>query len=321
MKPRKNRIKTSGPVMINSYTYGVLYNQFLDEFLPRLCRENGVKVDKRSCRTMRNIFDPPESDGDQYEVFPSVTMLNRAKQAVLAEIARQEKQTKRGRRQTTVGSIRHRGGMERMFYLATGEEDLYIDYDMMRKMVNEAKLSKFKGDDRHDMGYMDPNRGCLRINNGTKMTMYDIKMTLMHEIMHNTIKRRGRPGNPEISEATEHLAMALCGDPDEFTVLLEEPKIEPRQDEGDLEADSDSESYCDDGFKPYEEQGHEDDDAYHEQYLAYLRHWGFCIEDIPTICSTPVTRDLENSTAVQRELSESREPEQKVPKLSRSQTF
>merc|ERR1719163_892444 len=69
---------------------------------------------------------------------------------------------------------------------------------------------------------MDPNINRIKINSNHKMTMYDIKVTLMHEVMHNTVKRWGRPGNPEISESTEHLAMALCGDPVEFTNLLED---------------------------------------------------------------------------------------------------
>jgi len=285
LKPRKNRTKASGPVEINSYTYDVLYGQFLDEFLPKLCKENGVDIDKRSCRVMRNIFDPPEEDNDEYEVIPSITMLKKAQHHVLAEIDRQEKQSRRA------GRI---SGMERMFYLATGERDLHVDFAMMRKMVREVKLMKFTGDDRHDMGYMDPNINRIKINSGHKMTMYDIKVTLMHEVMHGTIKRSGRPGNPEISEATEHLAMALIGDPDEFTVLLEEPKL------------------CDPvgtpGFAPWEEDSNcdeeleqppcrEDEDwdfHYLQSQLNYLSKLGFDMEDIPDICSPPMKRHIES---------------------------
>merc|ERR1719163_1687721 len=80
---------------------------------------------------------------------------------------------------------------------------------------------------------MDPNINRIKINSNHKMTMYDIKVTLMHEVMHNTVKRYGRPGNPEISEATEHLAMALCGDPDEFTVLQNQSRAEALQSDMD----------------------------------------------------------------------------------------
>jgi len=286
LKPRKNRTRTSGPVEINSYTYDVLYRQFLDEFLPKLCKENGVNIDKRSCRVMRNIFDPPDEDSDEYEVEPSSNMLKKAQHFVLAEIDRQEKQSKRA------GRI---SGMERMFYLATGERDLHVDFAMMRKMVREVKLMKFTGDDRHDMGYMDPNINRIKINSGHKMTMYDIKVTLMHEVMHGTIKRVGRPGNPEISEATEHLAMALIGDPDEFTVLLEEPKLcaTPGNDlfapwDGDYENGD-----CDDEQPPCRED--EDwDFHYLQSQLQYLSKLGFDMEDIPDICSPPMQRHIES---------------------------
>lgn len=297
LKPRKNRVKTSGPVEINAYTYDVLYKQFLDEFLPKLSKENGVKVDKRSCRVMRNIFDPPTLAEEQYEELPSPSMLKKAQEAVFAEIARQEKQSKRGK---TTG---RRSGMERMFYLATGEEELFVDFDMMRKLVKETKLYKFTGDDRHDMGYMDPNINRIKINSGHRMTIYDITVTLMHECMHNTIKRVGRPGNPEISEATEHLAMALCGDPDEFTVLLAEPKLDDFESYDD--EDSFGEEYTNDCDYPWEETESDNeyeklmsDEKYYQKYLMHIQKLGFELDDIPDICSPDCKKDLQRAEKV-----------------------
>lgn len=309
LKPRKGKANTSGPVDINSYSYGVLYNHFLDEFLPKLCKDNGVHTDKRSCGVMKAIFEPSEEAADQYEVEPSPTMLKKAQQAVLTEIDRQEKQSKRA------GRI---SGMERMFYLATGERDLAVDFDMMRKMVREAKLARFRGDDFPDMGYMDPNINRIKINSGHRMTMYDIKVTLMHEVMHGTIKRSGRPGNPEISEVTEHLAMALCGDPDEFTLLLPKDKLVPPPCEFS-EMDSD---YEDVGLdeQPQERPDEDWDYVYLQSQLKYLSKLGFDMDDIPDIVSPEMRGRIESQSAALSRLSKSPYSEKNPGKLVRANT-
>lgn len=156
------------------------------------------------------------------------------------------------------------------------------------------------------LGYMDPNINRIKINSGHRMTMYDIKVTLMHESMHNTIKRAGRPGNPEISEATEHLAMALCGDPDEFTVLLAEPKLDDFDSdeefgvyEGDFPWDeSDSEECGEDVSQEFERVMSEE--KYYQKYLQHIQKLGFELDDIPDICSPDCKKDLSRAQSRMR---------------------
>ena len=45
------------------------------------------------------------------------------------------------------------------------------------------------------------------------MTQRALTSVLCHEALHNLCRRHGRPGNPFLAEDTEHMAMALLGDP------------------------------------------------------------------------------------------------------------
>lgn len=317
LKPRKAKSETSGPIEINHYTYGVLYDRFLTQYLKKLNPDNEFKIDKRSFPPMKNIFFPPDNDIEQYEVIPSKSMLKKAQQAVLQEIERQFNQSKRS------GRI---SGLERMFYLATKEPDLVVDWDMMRRLVKEAKLMKFTGADAHDMGYMDPNINRIKINSNHKMTMYDIKVTLMHEVMHNTVKRYGRPGNPEISEATEHLAMALCGDPDEFTVLLDGPSIKvdpPARSDWCWLDESEYEEGDYDGEQPPHRDGQDTEDwEYDERRIEYIERLGFSLEDIPDkiVCSPPLQRRIESTVSHQNTRCSPAYSSSRPGKLKRSAT-
>merc|ERR1711964_516015 len=138
-----------------------------------------VKIDRRSCRGMR-IFDPPKGSSNyivQYRVEPSEQMLEAAKRAVLGEIDRQEKLSKAGK-----------SALEKAFYLSSGEKCLIFKYDMMQELVQRAKIINFRGEDKKDMGYNDPNRVlCARVNRLKKMRLSDVKMTLMHEALHQTV--------------------------------------------------------------------------------------------------------------------------------------
>lgn len=53
------------------------------------------------------------------------------------------------------------------------------------------------------------------------MTQRALNSVLCHEALHNLARRTGRPGNPFLAEDTEHMAMALLGDPQ----LVHEPSL------------------------------------------------------------------------------------------------
>jgi len=86
----------------------------------------------------------------------------------------------------------------------------------MKKLVSTARFSdpseqKQFGPD--DDAYNDNVR--IILNREKYFVESKICITLLHECLHNTVERAGKPGNPQLSEQTEHTAMALLGDRDE----------------------------------------------------------------------------------------------------------
>merc|ERR1711964_800931 len=64
---------------------------------------------------------------------PTEAMLRKAKKRVIAAILRQYELSK----------TKQDAPLERAFYIATAEPTLFFDYDLMLKMVRDAKLVKF----------------------------------------------------------------------------------------------------------------------------------------------------------------------------------
>merc|ERR1711964_526355 len=91
----------------------------------------------------------------------------------------------------------------------------------MRKLVRDATLRAFNGKncDKDAIGYMCADDWHVVLNSKYKMSRYLMRTTLMHEALHSTVERRGRKCNPCLSTETEHIAMALLGDPDEFNEI------------------------------------------------------------------------------------------------------
>lgn len=170
--------------------------------------------DKRSFRGMRNIFDPPKKKLP--ECLPSKSRLEIEKRVVINEIKRQQH----------LSTLSRGSPLERAFYVATGEKSLLFDYPLMLRMVKSARLIPFKKNvcDSDALGYMDPNVCVMKINSLLKMTRHDLRITLMHEALHGTVKRQGRGCPPDLSTDLEHLAMALLGDPDEYNDFYNDKK-------------------------------------------------------------------------------------------------
>lgn len=103
------------------------------------------------------------------------------------------------------------------FYIATREPQLDFNWEEARRRVRCARLDRRRAIDDWD--------GCLAMNSGETVSTCEIFVCgtrpitlralvslLCHESLHN-FARRTRRGNPYVSEDTEHIAMALLGDP------------------------------------------------------------------------------------------------------------
>jgi len=103
------------------------------------------------------------------------------------------------------------------FYVATGEPQLDFNWAEAKRRVRCARLDRRRAIDEWD--------GCLAMNSGDTVSTCEIFVCgtrpvtlralvslLCHESLHN-LARRTRRGNPYVSEDTEHIAMALLGDP------------------------------------------------------------------------------------------------------------
>jgi len=86
----------------------------------------------------------------------------------------------------------------------------------MKKLVSTARFcdpSEQKQFGPDDDAFNDNVR--IILNGEKHFDESKICITLLHECLHNTVERAGKPGNPQLSEQTEHMAMALLGDRDE----------------------------------------------------------------------------------------------------------
>jgi len=149
------------------------------------------------------LFDPcPEGEKGQAR---NIKMLLRAKKKVLKELSRQQEL-----------GIYTPSPLEQAFLDATNESFLTIDYGWMKKLVRTARFSDPSEQERFMPDVDAWNDNVEIILNSEKLFVESkICQTLLHECLHNTVERAGKPGNPQLSEQTEHMAMALLGDRDE----------------------------------------------------------------------------------------------------------
>mmetsp|Transcript_30253 Transcript_30253/g.85307 ORF Transcript_30253/g.85307 Transcript_30253/m.85307 type:complete len:269 (+) Transcript_30253:79-885(+) len=135
---------------------------------------------------------------------PSLAMLGAAKRAVVDFYDREMAQG-------------HRSHVVKAFYMASGESELRFEWAEARRRVMMAELDYSRE--------IDSWKDCLAMNSGEtnadckiyicgtrRITLRALTSLICHEGLHN-LARRTRRGNPFLSEDTEHIAMALIGDP------------------------------------------------------------------------------------------------------------
>lgn len=147
---------------------------------------------------------------------PTNGMLQAAKKKVLTFLKREE--AKEAKESTS--------DLVRAFQLASGEVSLRFDWSFAKQRVKKASFDRQRKVDKWDeclaMTSGDTNATSEIFICGTKfMTQRALTSVLCHEALHNLARRHGRPGNPFLAEDTEHIAMALLGDPQ----LVHEPSL------------------------------------------------------------------------------------------------
>jgi len=172
------------------------------------CSRSRLPCDRRKMRKIR-LFDPTD-DGEKPQK-RSEAMLQRAKQRVLKELSRQQ----------TLG-IYKTSNLEQAFLDATGETHLTFNYESMKKLVRNAHF----GDSNQQKCFATDDDAFndnveIILNRERPFVEREIASTLLHECLHNTVERCGKRGNPQLSEKTEHIAMALLGDRDEQQVYFQ----------------------------------------------------------------------------------------------------
>ena len=146
---------------------------------------------------------------------PTKDMLQIAKKKVLSFLEREE--AKEAKDSTS--------DLIRAFQLASGELVLRFDWSFAKQRVKYASFDRKRKVDKWDeclaMTSGDSNATSEIFICGTKfMTQRALNSVLCHEALHN-LARRTRKGNPFLAEDTEHMAMALLGDPQ----LVHEPSL------------------------------------------------------------------------------------------------
>mmetsp|Transcript_83478 Transcript_83478/g.145113 ORF Transcript_83478/g.145113 Transcript_83478/m.145113 type:complete len:220 (-) Transcript_83478:109-768(-) len=135
---------------------------------------------------------------------PSKEMMEAAKMAV----------TRFFERQAHLGMRSH---VVKAFYMASGERNLHFDWPQAIRRVRRARLDRRRK--------IDSWKECLAMASGDtvadseifiagtrRVTLRALTSLMCHEGLHN-LARRTRRGNPYLGEETEHIAMALIGDP------------------------------------------------------------------------------------------------------------
>lgn len=140
----------------------------------------------------------------QYGRVPSKAMLATAKAAVIRFLENEE-------------ALGIRSHVVQAFYLASGECNLSFAWAWAKQRTRRAKLDCRKAIDSWQDAYAmvsgDSNATSEIYVCGTRrITLRALTSLICHESLHN-LARRTRRGNPFLGEDTEHVAMALVGDP------------------------------------------------------------------------------------------------------------
>jgi len=168
----------------------------------RPCARNRMPCDRRKMRKIR-LFDPSKikSKGKS----GNESMLQRAKRRVIKELNRQK----------DLGRYKP-SPLEQAFFDATNENFLAFDYERMKTLVRNARFCNSR-EQKDFQAYDDAYNDNINIvlNRNIPFVESEICITLLHECLHNTVERSGKPGNPQLSAQNEHTAMALLGDREE----------------------------------------------------------------------------------------------------------
>lgn len=176
-----------------------------------------LPVDRRKMRGIK-LFDPPKSRKGARK--GSEPMLRRAKEVVLATLEKHEalgqKMKKPSPLEQAYLDAAGRAAAENNGGETPDQVVLTFDYNWMKELVQKAQFGKPNprmGFDVDDAAYNDNT--IIVINSTIPRVQKEISIILMHECLHNTVERACCRGNPNLSEETEHMAMALLGDRDE----------------------------------------------------------------------------------------------------------
>jgi len=172
----------------------------LTEVEGKPCAVSRMPCDRRKMRKIR-LFDPPSNTVSGQKA--NKTMLERAKRKIIKELTRQQ--------QAYPGVP---SPLEQAFMDASQESFLSFDYDGMKSLVRNARFGDSRDEFLVDDDAYNDNTNIV-LNQNIPFVESEISRTLLHECLHNTVERAGKPGNPQLSEKTEHVAMALLGDREE----------------------------------------------------------------------------------------------------------
>eukprot|EP00437_Effrenium_voratum_P040232 CAMPEP_0181475908 /NCGR_PEP_ID=MMETSP1110-20121109/41433_1 /TAXON_ID=174948 /ORGANISM="Symbiodinium sp., Strain CCMP421" /LENGTH=232 /DNA_ID=CAMNT_0023601173 /DNA_START=82 /DNA_END=780 /DNA_ORIENTATION=- len=136
---------------------------------------------------------------------PTKQMLETAKKQVKRFLAREK-------------ALGDESKVVKAFQLASGEPSLRFDWQFAEEKARNASLDRCQK--------VDQWSECFAMTSGhsnltseiflcgtKKLTQKALNSLLCHESLHNLARRNMRPGNPFFAEDTEHMAMALLGDP------------------------------------------------------------------------------------------------------------
>lgn len=117
------------------------------------------------------------------------------------------------------------------FHIASGEVNLFFDWDLAKSRVRNARLDRRRAIDPWITGLAMlvwggdtlPAQNGIWLCGTRKLSQGALTSLICHEALHNMV-RRLRPGYKWLSEETEHVAMAFLGDPQLQPVYSEAPQ-------------------------------------------------------------------------------------------------
>jgi len=152
----------------------------------------------------RSIFTVNIPGWPRRKTLPTEKMLKLAKKKVLKFYNREQK-------------CGQRSAIVHAFTLASGEEDLFFDWETAKERVKGAAYDRKKKVDKWEdclaMAHGDSQGEVeIAVCGHKPMTQQALTALICHEGLHN-MARRTRPGQKYLSAEIEHIAMAFMGDP------------------------------------------------------------------------------------------------------------